>query len=75
MLIGQAIAADIKVIPSNNITRGGTFEMNITIDPKGAAIAGAQLNIAFDPSNIRINDINDGNFLKQNGAGTLFSTA
>jgi hypothetical protein len=75
MLTGQAIAADVKVIPSSYIATGGeTFEMKITIDPQGAAIAGAQLNIAFDPSNIRINDISDGNFLKQNGAGTLFST-
>jgi len=74
ILTGQGMAADVKVIPSDYLaTQGKTFEFNITIDPEGAAIAGAQLNIAFDKSNIRINKITEGDFLKQNGTNTFFS--
>ena len=74
MFAGQGMAADVKVNPQGYLaTQGETFELNITIDPKGTAIAGAQLNIAFDTSNIRINKITEGNFLKQNGSSTFFS--
>lgn len=71
---GQAMAADIKVFPANYLTnQGGTFNLNVTIDPQGAAIAGAQLNIEFDQTKIRINNITEGNLFKQNGASTFFS--
>src|SRR3990172_3304088 len=74
MFAGQGMAADVKVNPQGYLaTQGETFELNITIDPEGTAIAGAQLNIAFDTSNIRINKITEGNFLKQNGSSTFFS--
>ena len=74
ILTGQAMAADVNVFPSGYLAnQGGTFDLNITIDPQGAAIAGAQLNIGFDQTKIRINKITEGNLFKQNGAGTFFA--
>ncbi|MFZ3382811.1 MAG: cohesin domain-containing protein [Candidatus Methanoperedens sp.] len=74
ILTGQAMAADVKVFPPGySANEGGTFDLNITIDPQGAAIAGAQLNIGFDQTKIRINKITEGNLFKQNGAGTFFA--
>ncbi|HWQ96274.1 MAG TPA: putative Ig domain-containing protein, partial [Candidatus Methylomirabilis sp.] len=70
----QGMAADVQVNPSDYLaTQGKTFELSITIDPKGDAIAGAQLNIAFDKSNIRINKITEGDIFKQNNTDTFFS--
>ncbi|MFZ3383234.1 MAG: carbohydrate binding domain-containing protein [Candidatus Methanoperedens sp.] len=74
MLTGQAMAADVKISPPGYLPNPGeTFDLNVTIDPQGAAIAGAQLNIGFDRTKIRINKITEGNLFKQNGAGTFFS--
>ena len=74
MITGQAMAADVKVFPSSYpANQGETFDLNVTIDPQGAAIAGAQLNIDFDQTKIRINNITEGNLFKQNGASTFFS--
>ncbi len=74
ILTGQAMAADVKVFPPGYLANeGGTFDLNVTIDPQGAAIAGAQLNIGFDQTKIRINKITEGNLFKQNGAGTFFA--
>ncbi len=74
MITGQAMAADVKVSPSSYpANQGETFDLNVTIDPQGAAIAGAQLNIDFDQTKIKINKITEGNLFKQNGASTFFS--
>ncbi|VVB56243.1 Cohesin domain protein [uncultured archaeon] len=74
MITGQAMAADVKIFPSSYpANQGETFNLNVTIDPWGAAIAGAQLNIEFDQTKIRINNIVEGNLFKQNGASTFFS--
>jgi len=73
LIIGQANAAEVAVIPSSQIiTPGSTFSMNVSIDPQGTAIAGAQLNIAFNNSLIRVNNITEGNLFKQSGANTFF---
>jgi len=75
LITGQAYAAEVAVIPSNNIiTPGSNFYMNITIDPQGTDIAGAQLNIAFNRSLIRVNSITEGDIFKQNGAITFFNS-
>jgi hypothetical protein len=74
LLIGQASAAEVTVIPLNkSVSQGQTFNLNISIDPRGSAIAGAQLNIGFDKSIININSIIEGNLFKQNGANTFFN--
>lgn len=74
LIIGQAYAAEVVVIPSTQIITPGTnFNMNVSIDPRGTAIAGAQLNIAFNSSLIRVNNITEGNLFTQGGADTFFN--
>lgn len=74
MIIGQAYAAEVDVSPSSQtITPGATFNMNVSIDPQGTEIAGAQINIAFNSSLIRVNSITEGNLFNQNGAITFFN--
>jgi hypothetical protein len=73
MIITNASAATVSFSPSTKtVTQGQIFEMNITIDPQGAAISGAQLNLLFNRSMIKVNSIREGNLFKQNGAGTFF---
>lgn len=73
LLIGQASAVEMTVIPSaGTITQGETFYLNISIDPQGTAIAGAQLNVAFDKTIIKVNEITEGALFKQNGIKTTF---
>jgi PGF-pre-PGF domain-containing protein len=69
VLIGQAQAATIIVSPY----QGQTFNLNITIDPLGAAISGAQLNLAYNRSLLNVNSITEGNLFEQNGANTFFN--
>jgi len=72
LIIGQAYAAEVAVIPSTRIINSGaTFTMNVSIDPQGIAIAGAQLDISFNKSLIRVNSITEGNLFKQGGASTF----
>lgn len=74
LIIGQAYAAEVAVIPSTRILiPGETFITNISIDPQGTAIAGAQLNIAFNSSLIRVNSITEGNLFNRGGAATFFN--
>src|SRR5574341_1170052 len=74
MIIGQASAADVSVTPSiKTVTLGQMFNLNISIDPKSTAIAGAQLNIAFNKSILKVNSITEGNLFKQKGASTFFN--
>ncbi len=75
LIISQALAADVVVISSSKtVAQGQTFNLNVSIDPKGAAIAGAQLDIKFNKSIININGITEGNLFKQNGAKTFFNS-
>ena len=73
-LVGQASAADVILTPSTKtVIQGQAFNLNISIDPRGTAIAGAQLNIGFNKSVININNITEGNLFKQNVANTFFN--
>lgn len=74
LLIGQVNAANINIAPSSiTVIQGDTFDLNIIIDPVGTPIAGAQLNISFDKSKFKVNDILEGNLFKQSGASTFFN--
>jgi len=65
----------LTVIPSvKTIAFNQDFTLNVSIDPKGTGIAGAQLNIEFNKSILKINDIIEGNLFKQDGASTLFNS-
>lgn len=75
LLTGQAFAAEVTIYPSTRIVgQMETFDINITINPEGTRIAGAQLNIGFDPSLFRVNSITEGNLFKQDGANTFFNS-
>src|SRR3989304_712733 len=74
LLIGQVNAANINIAPSSKtVIQGDTFDLNVIIDPQGTAIAGAQLNIAFDKSLVKVNYIKEGNLFKQSGASTFYN--
>jgi hypothetical protein len=65
---------EIVFMPANRtVTSGQDFTLNVSIDPKGTGLAGAQLNLAVNKSIIRINNIIEGNLFKQGGASTLFN--
>lgn len=71
--ISTVSAAEVTFIPTSKIvTQGETFDLNVSIDPMGAAIAGAQLNIEFNNSMLHVNDILEGNLFKKNGISTSF---
>ena len=73
-LINQVSAVEVKVVPSNvSVIQGEKFDLDISVDPSGAAIAGAQLKIEFDNSLLIVNDVREGNFFKQSGSNTLFN--
>jgi hypothetical protein len=75
VLVGQAQAASIALSPSSKtVNPGQTFILNVSIDPLGAAISGAQLNLAYNKSIIRVNGITEGNLFKQNGTSTFFNS-
>lgn len=66
--------SELAVMPSGQtVAFGQDFTLNVSIDPKGTGIAGAQLNIAVNKSIIRIDNIMEGNLFKQGGASTLFN--
>ncbi len=74
LLIPQSIGADFIVSPSNKIVnQGQTFDLDIYLDPMGTTVAGAQLNIEYNGSILKINNIREGDILKQTGANTFFN--
>lgn len=72
LLIPGTLAVDVN--SSNKIVAPGqSFDLNVSIDPLGTPIAGAQLNFAFNKSILKINSVTEGNLFNQNGAITFFS--
>jgi predicted RecA/RadA family phage recombinase len=72
--IGEKSEVDMTVSSSPRmVTYGETFSMSIAIDPKGNAIDGVQLNIIFNASILKINDIKEGDLLKKDGTDTFFN--
>lgn len=62
----------VSVEPSYvNVLQGTNFTVNITIDPDGFEVMGAQYNLSFN--NLSLNAINQdqGPFLSQDGASTI----
>ncbi len=59
-LVGQVSAVDVIVIPSTRtVIQGQTFNLNVSIDPRGTAIAGTQLNIEFNKTMLNVNSIKE----------------
>jgi len=60
--------------PEADISPGQTFDVGVIIDPEGASIAGAQLDIEYNKSDIRLNSITEGDLFKQDDASTIFNS-
>ncbi len=72
--VNSVSAAIISLDSPANISKGQTFDVGVLIDPQGAAVAGAQLDLEFNNSNLQLNSITEGNLLRQNGASTIFNS-
>lgn len=67
-------AVNVIVSPSNKtVYQGQSFYVNISIDPQGASISGAQIDITFNQSLLQLNNVTEGDIFKQNGASTYFN--
>ncbi len=61
----------ISVSPSTvNVSHGDLFMINITVDPAGNEIYGAQYDLLFDTSILNATSQSQGTFLSQDGAST-----
>jgi hypothetical protein len=61
----------INVEPSClRVSPGDEFTVNITVDPNGAEVYGAQYELSFDNSLLMALSQTNGSFLSQDGAGT-----
>lgn len=67
-------AANVVLDIPPGISVGQMFDIKVIIDPGGEHVAGAQLDIEFNNSNIFLNSIAEGNFLKQSGMNTYFNS-
>lgn len=62
----------ISIEPSNpKVSPGDTFTVNITINPDGVGIGGAQYDLYFDNNLLNATSQTQGTFLSQDGASTM----
>ncbi|CAD7771244.1 Cohesin domain protein [Candidatus Methanoperedenaceae archaeon GB50] len=54
--------------PDLNGLKGETFTVNITVDPHGREVYGAQYDLCFDPAILQVANQRRGNFLRQDGS-------
>ncbi|MEA1905618.1 MAG: CARDB domain-containing protein [Euryarchaeota archaeon] len=59
---------------SADVSIGDTFEIDITVDPQGNSVSGAQYDLTFDPAILQVVKQTKGNFLSQDGASTIEAT-
>ncbi len=73
LMVPNSLAADVIIsTPNATIQIGQTFNININIDPLMMPVSGAQLNIKYNQSVLKVNKVLEGNFFKQEGAKTYF---
>ena len=72
LIISNSSAANIA-LSSEIVFPGQTFDLNVSIDPLGKPITGAQLDFTFNRSLLRINSVKEGNFFQQKKAQTFFN--
>jgi hypothetical protein len=75
-LLGIPVSAATTTVisvssPVKPVNPGQQFVISIIVQP-GTPIAGAQLNLSFNPSLASVTSVVEGNLLKQNGANTYF---
>jgi uncharacterized membrane protein len=57
-VIGTVTPPTAVVIPAaQKVAKGGTFSVDIMVDPSGYGVSGGELNIAFDPSAMSVVDM------------------
>jgi len=65
----------INVEPSHqNVLQGDTFTVNITVDPAGDEVMGAQYDLYFNNMLLNATDQVSGDFLSHDGASTMMIT-
>jgi len=70
--IGTHINTSVSVEPAHRVVSAGdVFVINISVDPAGEAVYGAQYDLAFDPAILQVVEQTKGEFLAQDGAGTI----
>jgi len=72
VVCGYAAASPvISVEPTyTGVSQGDNFTMNVTIDPCGDEVMGAEYNLYFNDSLLNVLSQNKGSFLSQDGAST-----
>jgi energy-converting hydrogenase Eha subunit E len=76
-MAAQSVSAApvISVEPSYlNVFQGDVFTVNITVDPAGVAVMGAQYELCFNNTLLNATKQTQGTFLSQDGAGTNIFT-
>ena len=76
LLTGYASAiSEVRlIVPAQRINVGDTFDIKIYIDPKGSNMSGAQANLLFNKSVIKVNSVSEGIIFRQYGATYFFVT-
>jgi len=66
--VQTGFAAQISVMPSlQMVSKGDNFTVNISIDPEGSEVAGAQYELYFNNTLLKVLDQCQGPFLRQDG--------
>lgn len=60
-------------IDSADVSPGDTFTINVTVDPEGDEVYGAQYNLAFNPAILRFVEQTKGDFLSPVGSTTTLN--
>ena len=64
----------VTLVSKSVVKPGENFNVDIMITPvSGANVAGAQLNLAFNPKAVKVNSVVEGNFLKVGGSTFFMS--
>lgn len=72
--ISTAAPVEIGIYPASKIIeKGQDFTVNVSVDPVGSPITGAQFNLLFNGSFVEVKNVSEGNLFKQKGASTLFN--
>jgi hypothetical protein len=72
LCVASVQGAQISVEPSYmSVSQGDTFTVNITVDPEGTGILGAEYKLFYDNILFNVLNQNKGPFLSQDGASTI----
>ena len=67
-----SIAAGSSVtVDSRDVSQGDTFTIDVTVDPQGKEIYGAQYDLTFDPAILQVVSQTKGGFLSQDGESSV----